>query len=83
MGNVPYSLWHLNTESPIGSAVWGSLGGKASLEKVNPHIILMSLREDFATEFSSPNDWVLLIIHIHTETMSRHPTKAYFIHNGA
>lgn len=35
MGNVLYSLWHLNTEFPNGSAVWGSVGGRALLEKVH------------------------------------------------
>lgn len=35
MGNVLYSLWHLNTESPVGRAVWGSVGSRALLEKVH------------------------------------------------
>lgn len=34
MGNVPPSLQHLETWSPIGSTVWGSLDSKVFLEEV-------------------------------------------------
>lgn len=32
--DVPHSLGHLNTQSPIGGAVWGGLGSVVLLEEV-------------------------------------------------
>lgn len=34
MRNVPFSLRHLNTWSPVGNAVWGGLGDGAAVEEV-------------------------------------------------
>lgn len=43
MGNVPHSLGHLNTGTPGGGTVWGSLGGAWKV-KILPPIPVCSLR---------------------------------------
>lgn len=71
MGNVPYSLWHLNTESPIGSAVWGSLGGKASLEKMHGggadfEVKQTNKNHHFQFPFSALSLWFELLVSLPT-----------------